>query len=93
LPTNSSRKGNPRTWDVTPEPILEYELRLVIYDTKDTKVMDVEDCSDVFVKAYVEDKDRKETDCHYRCKDQKASFNYRLLFNIKAPRTKYDLTV
>ena len=29
--------------------------------------MDVEDCSDVFIKAYVEDKDRKETDCHYRC--------------------------
>lgn len=30
-------------------------------------MMDNEGTSDVFVKAYVDDKDKKETDTHYRC--------------------------
>lgn len=55
--------------------------------------MDDEGVSDVFIKAFVDDKDKKETDCHYRCKYKKASFNYRLLFNVKAPRKNYDLTL
>jgi hypothetical protein len=65
--TNTSTKGNARTWDVTPQPILDYEVRLVIWDTKDTTMMDAEGTSDVFVKAFIDDKDKKETDTHYRC--------------------------
>ena len=65
-PCSTSTKGNPRTYDPTPEPILDYELRLVIYDTKETLIMDAEGVSDVFCKAYLDDKDKKETDCHYR---------------------------
>lgn len=82
-----------KTWDLTPEPVLDYEVRLVIYDTKDTLMMDAEGTSDVFIKAYVDDKDKKETDTHYRCSSKKASFNYRMLFNVKAPRKNYNLSV
>jgi hypothetical protein len=93
LPCQTSTKGNPRTWDPTPEPILDYEVRMVVYETKETLVMDVEDVSDVFCKAFIDDKDKKETDCHYRAQGGKASFNYRLLFNMKAPRKNYTLTL
>lgn len=55
--------------------------------------MDAEGTSDVFVKAFVDDKDKKETDTHYRCTTKKASFNYRLLFNVSAPRKNYNLTL
>jgi hypothetical protein len=64
-----------------------------VWDTLDVKDMDIEGVSDVFIKAYLDDKDKKETDTHFRCKKGKASFNYRLLFNIKAPRPKYDFTL
>jgi hypothetical protein len=89
----TSTKGNARTYDLQPEPIMDYELRVVVWDTRDVKNMDVEGTSDVFIKAYIDDKDKKETDCHYRCKNGKASFNYRLLFNLKAPRKNYNMTL
>jgi hypothetical protein len=49
--------------------------------------------SDVFIKAWIDDKEKKETDTHYRCSDGKASFNYRLLYGIKAPRKNTNLTL
>ena len=67
-------------------------MRLVVYDTKEVVDADLEGTSDVFIKAFIDDKDKKETDTHYRCQKGKASFNYRLLYQLKAPRPNYDLT-
>jgi len=66
---------------------------LVIYDTVNVKCADVEGTSDVFIKAFIDDKDKKETDTHYRCQNGKASFNYRLLSTVKAPRSDYNMTI
>ena len=55
--------------------------------------MDTEGVSDIFIKAYIDDKDKKETDCHYRAQNGKGSFNYRLVYNLKAPRKNYNLTL
>lgn len=55
--------------------------------------MDNEGTSDIFVKAYIDDKDKKESDCHYRCGNGKASFNYRLCYTLQAPRKNYNLTM
>jgi len=51
---------------------------------KDVPCTDAEGVSDIFIKAWIDDKDKKETDCHYRCKDGKASFNYRLALFYKS---------
>lgn len=40
------------------------------------------------MKVYIDDEDKKTTDTHYRCQNGEASFNYRLLFDVKAPRKK-----
>ena len=48
-------------------PPKEFEVRVVVWDTLEVKVMDIEDVSDVFVKCHIEDNDKRETDCHYRC--------------------------
>ena len=93
ITSTSSTKGNARTWDLTPQPILDYELRIVIWDTVGIPPMDAEGVSDIFIKAYIDDKDKKESDCHYRCGNGKASFNYRLLYNVKAPRKNYNITL
>ena len=82
-----------KIWDVTPQPIKNYQVRLIIFDTIDIVCSDVEGTSDVFIKAFVNDKDKKETDTHFRCSNGKASFNYRLLFNVDAPRKNYLMTI
>ena len=57
-------------------------------------MMDIEGTSDTFIRAFFDSKEQtKETDTHFRCSDGKASFNYRLLFDIKHPRKDYNLTL
>lgn len=91
--TNKSSAEGTVTWDITPRPIKEYEVRLVVWDTKDVICADIEGTSDVFIRAFFDTKDAKETDTHYRCTDGKASFNYRLLYTVKAPTDNYDLQI
>lgn len=71
----------------------EFEVRLVVWDTKEIKMMDAEGTSDVFFRAYFDSKNALETDCHYRCQTGKASFNYRLLFKEQYPRKDYRMTL
>ncbi len=55
---------------------------------------DPEGCSDAYVRAFFDSREEvKETDTHYRCSDGKASWNYRLIFNLKHPRKDYDLSL
>lgn len=59
-------------------------------------MMDAEGTSDVFIRSFFDSREcSKETDTHFRCQTGKASFNYRLLFDMKYPRKKndYDLQI
>lgn len=55
-------------------------------DTKNVPCEDFEGVSDVFVRCYVDDDDKKDTDTHFRCSSGAASFNWRLKFDVKSPR-------
>jgi Ca2+-dependent lipid-binding protein len=68
-------------------------MRVVIWDTKELAAADWEGVSDAFVRCFFDTKQAKETDTHYRCGDGKASFNYRLLYDLKAPKEDYNFTV
>lgn len=81
---DAGKKDN-TIWDIKPRPGTEYEVRAVVWDTKDLVCMDFEGTNDVFVKAYFQTGSVKETDTHYRCTTGEASFNYRLLFDLTAP--------
>lgn len=65
--TTASTKMSEKVWDVTPQPVIDYEVRLVIYDTIEVICADVEGTSDVFIKAFMDDKEKRETDTHFRC--------------------------
>lgn len=79
---------------MTPKPLEDMEVRLCIFNTLDVKAMDVEGTSDVYCRAFFDSKvEAKETDTHFRCTNGKASFNYRLLFNVKYPRKDCNLTL
>ena len=66
-PAKVAVKDEVKLWDITKRPPYELEVRLVVWDTKDIKMMDVEGTSDVFVKAYFDNKKPLETDTHFRC--------------------------
>ena len=80
-------------YDIQKKPVEEFEVRLVVWDTKEIKMMDDEGTSDVFIKAFFDSNNGLETDCHYRCQTGKASFNYRLLFKENYPRKDYRLNI
>ena len=75
-----------KEWDIAPEPIKEYQIRLSVMDTVNVPCEDFEGVSDVFIRSYVDDDDKQDTDTHFRCSNGKASFNYRILFDVKSPR-------
>ena len=85
-PSNKQGKKEQKEWDIAPEPVKEYQIRLSVMDTKDVPCEDFEGVSDVFIRSYVDDEDKKDTDTHFRCSNGKASFNYRILFDVKSPR-------
>ena len=47
--------------------------------------LDIEGTSDVFVRAWIDQANKKETDTHWRCMSGDASFNYRLIYDFKSP--------
>lgn len=55
-------------------------------DTQNVPCADTEGVSDVYIRSYFDDNDKKDTDTHFRCSNGAASFNYRLKYNVSAPR-------
>jgi len=43
--------------------------------------MDAEGVSDIYIKCYIEDTDKRTTDTHFRCTGD-GSWNYRFLFDL-----------
>ena len=39
-------------YDITKKPAEEFEVRLVVWDTKEIKMMDDEGTSDVYIRAF-----------------------------------------
>ena len=84
---------NMTPWQICPEPISKVQLRLVIWETEDMQMMDIEDTSDIFISAYIDQKEKQSTDTHYRCQTGTASFNWRIVMDIDVPRLNNKLTI
>lgn len=81
-------------YDISKRPLQELEVRVCVFDTLELKCMDDEGTSDAFFKVFFDSRESpKETDTHFRCSSGKASFNYRMLFDIKYPRKKNDYSL
>ena len=88
---NDENKMEP--WNIEPEPESIMEMRLIIYETEGMENLDIEDTSDIYVMAFIDEKNKGQTDIHYRCSTGKGSFNWRMLIPIEIPRDKYNLTI
>ena len=76
---------NMQPWQIQPEPITELELRLIVWETEDMRMMDDEGTSDIYIVAFVDPKNKQSTDTHYRCTTGNASFNWRIVLDLKVP--------
>ena len=84
---------NMTPWQIAPEPLSKVELRLVVWETEEMRMMDAEDTSDIYVTAFVDPKDKQSTDVHYRCQTGNASFNWRIVLPLDVPRVNNRLTL
>ena len=55
--------------------------------------MDIEGTSDIYIIAYIEQKEKQTTDVHYRCQTGCGSFNWRMLLPIHTPTSPNKLTI
>jgi len=72
--------------DISPPPLQDLELRVVVWDVADCPCYDAEGQSDLYVKANcnLALKDHTQsTDVHYRSKTKKGSFNWRMAWPLQ----------
>jgi len=61
-----------------------FEVRVIIWKAKDVVAMDTfEDMNDTYVRANIEGTDPQTTDTHWRAKKGKASWNWRMKFDVE----------
>ena len=92
IPADSNQNSIP--WVITPRPPTDFEVRLVIWETKGVESMDWEGTTDVYCRAYFDSVEKsKRTDIHYRSMTGKGSFNYRMKFHISHPSKDHILNL
>eukprot|EP00760_Papus_ankaliazontas_P002929 PhM_4_TR11334/c0_g1_i1/m.103946 len=85
----------PRPIDVKPPPPLNFELRVVVWNTRNVIMQETsingEEMTDIYVRAWVKGLENmaQETDVHYRSLDGTGNFNWRMIFPfVYFPRYK-----
>lgn len=85
-------KDRPPAIDITPKPPLEFEARLIVWQSEKVPTTALEGVSDLYLRAWINKEVPKETDTHYRCQEGNASWNWRMKFMIKLDgRSNYEL--
>lgn len=93
IPTESVQSRE-NVWSVCKRPPTKLEVRLVVWETKDVKIMDWEGTSDIYCRAFFDSVNQtRRTDTHFRSTDGKGSFNYRLLFDVEYPANNTTLSL
>ncbi|DAZ97328.1 TPA: hypothetical protein N0F65_003692 [Lagenidium giganteum] len=77
--------------DISLPPREKFEVRVIVYKAKNVTAGDaMTDLSDLFIKCWLQafDDRAQTTDIHWRAKDGKASFNWRMKFDLELPVDK-----
>ncbi|KAG2513554.1 hypothetical protein JM16_007521 [Phytophthora kernoviae] len=76
-----------RPLDISLPPPQMFEVRVIVYKAKNVTPGDFTDLSDLFVKCWLQSRDDKSqnTDTHWRAKNGRASFNWRMKFDVELP--------
>ncbi len=78
--------------DIALPPPTKWDLQVVIWKTKDVVAMDtLEGMNDLFCSVIMEGCKKQETDTHWRCKNGKGSFNWRMHFTVELGRKTHQM--
>uniref|UniRef100_A0ABM5EPS6 Fer-1-like protein 5 n=1 Tax=Pogona vitticeps TaxID=103695 RepID=A0ABM5EPS6_9SAUR len=86
FPEHLGEPGPP--FDITPRKPKSYELRCIIWNTKDVDLEDTnifgDRMSDIYVKGWLDglEEDKQKTDIHYRSLTGEGNFNWRFVFTM-----------
>ncbi|XP_049725507.1 fer-1-like protein 4 [Elephas maximus indicus] len=90
----------PAPVDIKPRQPISYELRVIIWNTEDVVLDDVnpltgEMSSDIYVKSWVKglEHDKQETDVHFNSLTGEGNFNWRFVFRFDYLPTEREVTV
>ncbi|KAM9590431.1 fer-1-like protein 4 isoform 2-T2 [Trichechus inunguis] len=90
----------PAPVDIKPRQPISYELRVIIWNTEDVVLDDVnpltgEKSSDIYVKSWVKglEHDKQETDVHFNSLTGEGNFNWRFVFRFDYLPTEREVTV
>ncbi|KAK0180464.1 hypothetical protein PV327_006103 [Microctonus hyperodae] len=84
--------------DITPQQPEDYELRVIIWNTKDVPLVDNqfltgEKCSDIYVKGWILHDDYQSTDIHYNSLTGEGNFNWRFIFHFTYAKSENFIIV
>ncbi|XP_074068175.1 fer-1-like protein 4 [Macrotis lagotis] len=86
--------------DIKPRQPISYELRVIIWNTEDVVLDDVnpltgEMSSDIYVKSWVKglESDKQETDVHFNSLTGEGNFNWRFVFRFDYLPTEQEVSV
>ncbi|XP_019510714.1 PREDICTED: fer-1-like protein 4 [Hipposideros armiger] len=86
--------------DIKPRQPISYELRVIIWNTEDVVLDDVnpltgEMSSDIYVKSWVKglEHDKQETDVHFNSLTGEGNFNWRFVFHFDYLPTEREVTI
>ncbi|XP_008838974.1 fer-1-like protein 4 [Nannospalax galili] len=86
--------------DIKPRQPISYELRVVIWNTEDVVLDDVnpitgEMSSDIYVKSWVKglEHDKQETDVHFNSLTGEGNFNWRFVFRFDYLPTEREVSI
>ncbi|KAF4023594.1 hypothetical protein G4228_015467 [Cervus hanglu yarkandensis] len=86
--------------DIKPRQPISYELRVIIWNTEDIVLDDMnpltgEMSSDIYVKSWVKglEQDKQETDVHFNSLTGEGNFNWRFVFRFDYLPTERDVSI
>lgn len=96
-----SAQGVPEPFALAPPPVMDAELRCVVFNARKMQNKDVGGKNDLFFKLTLVGLDRtqtrfsesQETDTHWFATDGRGSFNFRNLFKLELPVSRAALRI
>lgn len=71
---------------IAERPKSKFFIRVVVWDCFEVPCMDDEGTSDIYIAGYLDENNKQLTDTHYRSKNGKGSFNWRMVFPVELPQ-------